>query len=186
MRKGENLFVAAKNRLLQIIALYAPGATTLRVQLHRWRGVKIGNEVFIGTDSLLETSYPWLISIGSKVNIGVRAIIIAHFHHPKDWVLDRKTGKPTVRIEDEVYIGPGVIILPNVTIGKGAVVTAGSTVTRNIPPYTLVGGNPAIPIARCGAPLIWNKANLDDFYLKLRPIQKKAPVKPGGGSSPAL
>jgi acetyltransferase-like isoleucine patch superfamily enzyme len=172
----ENSIIGAKNRLLQILALYAPGAMTWRVRLHRWRGVNIGEDVFIGTGALLETSYPWLISIGSRVNIGVRTIVIAHFHLPKDLVQNPKTVKPTVYIEDDVYIGPGVIVLPNVTIGKGAVVSAGSVVTRNIPSLTLVRGNPAEPIARCGIPLRFLQANVDEFYLKLRPFRKKEPT----------
>ena len=60
-------------------ALYAPGATSLRVWLHRRRGVQIGAETFISTDVLLETSRPELISIGRGVVIGIRAVIIAHF-----------------------------------------------------------------------------------------------------------
>lgn len=170
---SENIISGLKNRLLQLFALYAPGAMTLRVNMNRWRGVHIGKDVFIGTDVLLETSYPWLISIGNRVNIGMRTTIIGHFHHPEDRVLNRKTVKPTVRIEDEVYIGPGVIILPNVTIGKGAVVSAGSVVTRNIPPLVLARGNPAEPVARCGISLNFLKADVKEFYLKLRPIGKK-------------
>ena len=141
--------------------------------MHRWRGVNIGQNVFIGVGALLESSYPWLISIGNQVNIGVRTIIIAHFHFPKDRVMNQKIVKPTIRIEDEAYIGPGVIILPNVKIGRGAVVSAGSVVTHNIPPLVLVRGNPAEPIARCGVPLLHLQPNLDEFYLKLRPIRKK-------------
>lgn len=170
---NENKIIGIKNRILQIFALYAPGAMTLRVKLHQWRGVHIGNDVFIGTGSLLESSYPWLISIGHRVNIGVRTIIIGHFHFPKDRIMNKRDMKPTVRIEDDAYIGPGVIILPNVTIGKGAVVSAGSVVTRNIPPLVLARGNPAEPVARCGVPLQFLQPNIDEFYVKLRPIRKK-------------
>ena len=51
-------------------------------------------------------------------------------------------------IHDRVWIGPGVTILHNVTIGEGAVVAAGAVVTKNIPPFTLVGGIPAKVIAK--------------------------------------
>lgn len=50
--------------------------------------------------------------------------------------------KPIV-IEDAVWIGANCIILPGVTIGKGAVIAAGSVVTKNVAPYSIVGGNPA-------------------------------------------
>lgn len=48
-----------------------------------------------------------------------------------------------ILIEDDVWIGYQSIILSGVNIGKGAVVAAGSVVTKNVPPYTIVGGNPA-------------------------------------------
>lgn len=48
--------------------------------------------------------------------------------------------KSAVRIEDDVWIGSNAIILPGVTIGRGAVVAAGAVVTKNIPRYAIVGG----------------------------------------------
>lgn len=150
-------------RALQAIARVAPGATTLRVRLHRLRGVVIGNQTFIGTDALIETSYPELVSIGDGVAIGMRAVIIAHFRGSVG-------SSPTVTIEDEVFLGPGVIVLPNVTIGHGAVVTAGSVVTKSIAPLTMVQGNPAKPIAKCGVPLGMNTP-LKEFYRQIKPLR---------------
>ena len=48
-----------------------------------------------------------------------------------------------VHIEDGVWVGCNVTILKGVTVGKGAVVAAGAVVTKNVPPYAIVGGNPA-------------------------------------------
>ena len=56
-------------------------------------------------------------------------------------------------IEEDAVLGPGVIVLPNVTIGRGAIVTAGSVVTKSVPPKTMVQGNPARPIATVEVPL---------------------------------
>ena len=138
------------NRILAVIARFAPGITTWRVRLHRWRGVRIGKGVHIGADVLIETGFPSWISIGNNVQIGMRSTIIAHYHGllPKQEDLRNYV---SVRIEDEVSIGAGVIILPNVTIGYGSVVTAGSVVSSSVPPLTLVQGNPARPIARSGS-----------------------------------
>lgn len=164
----ERLLAAFKNRLLQELARVAPGAFTLRVLLHRWRGVKIGRGVHIGADVLIETAYPEWISIGNDVQIGVRATILAHVHALPPWK-DEQDGHVSVRIEDQAYIGPGVIVLPNVTIGQGAVVAAGSVVTRSVPALTMVQGNPARPIAECGTPLLWGTP-LKEFYRRLRPM----------------
>src|SRR5947208_14306281 len=150
----------AKARILQLVAFHAPGAKSLRVRLHRWRGVKIGRDVWIGYQVLLDTSYPHLISVGNNVIISVRAMMIAHFRGPQG-----------IRIEDDAFIGPGAIILPNVTIGRGAVVTAGSVVSSSVAPMTVVQGNPARPIAICGVTL-GEKTNMGQFLRSLRPLER--------------
>ena len=53
-----------------------------------------------------------------------------------------------VIIEDDVWIGAGAIVLPGVTVGKKSVVGAGSVLTRDVAPFTIVAGNPARPIGR--------------------------------------
>jgi serine acetyltransferase len=62
-----------------------------------------------------------------------------------------------------------VIILPNVVIGHGAVVTAGSVVTRSVPPMTVVQGNPAVPVARCGIPFTPTTTS-KEFARRLKPL----------------
>lgn len=151
-----------RNRLLQILALYAPGGDSVRAQLHRWRGVSVGEGAFIGTNTIIETSFPQLVSIGRRVDVGMRVTIIAH----QVGEADRKG----VKIGDDAFIGPCSLILPNVTIGAGAVVSAGSVVTRSVPPLTMVQGNPAKPVARCEVPLT-RDVSLRDFYRQLRPIR---------------
>jgi phosphonate metabolism protein (transferase hexapeptide repeat family) len=59
---------------------------------------------------------------------------------------DRRAAKVT--IGNDCWIGHGAIILPSVTVGDGAVIAAGAVVSRNVPPYTIVGGVPARPIRR--------------------------------------
>ena len=64
--------------------------------------------------------------------------------HPLDWQT-RRTGQEyahPIQVEDDVWIGGHVCVLPGVTIGRGSVIAAGSVVNRDIPPYTLAGGNP--------------------------------------------
>jgi oxalate---CoA ligase len=163
----DTLLGGLKNRLFQYLALYAPGYKSTRVWLHRMRGVKIGSNVSIGLSSIIETAYPSLVSMGNNVSIGMRTLIIAHL---RDSTTEARASKrATVRIEDDAYIGPGVIILPNVTIGQGAVVSAGSVVSRSIPPRTLARGNPAEPIARCGKSL-GGGVSYEEFIRNLEPI----------------
>lgn len=157
--RQETFFRGLINRLLQLLARFFPGGGTLRVKLHRARGVNIGNNVFISEDVILETGGPQLITIEDNVFVGVRTTIIAHFRELNDGV----------KIESDVFIGPGTIILPNVVIGRGSVVAAGSVVARSVPPMTLVQGNPAVPVARCGTPL-GEQIKHGEFSRKLRPL----------------
>jgi acetyltransferase-like isoleucine patch superfamily enzyme len=156
----EPFFRGMKNRVLQFLARNAPGATTWRVRLHRWRGVHIGKEVWIGYDAIIETSYPHLVTIGDRVAVHARALIIAHNREQEG-----------VIIEDDVTLGPGAIVLPNVRIGHGAIVTAGSVVSRSVPPKTMVQGNPARPIATVEIPLRLD-VSMKEFSKGLRPIRQ--------------
>ena len=156
--------IGLKNRVLHLLAHFAPGARSIRVWLHQWRGVKMGSNVWIGYDVVLETSRPDLISIGDNTIISVRAMLIAHFRE-----------KEGIRIEEDVFVGPGAIILPGVTIGRGAVVTAGSVVVESVSPATMVQGNPARPIAMCGSTLVRDDMTLKQFYRSLRPVKPPQP-----------
>jgi acetyltransferase-like isoleucine patch superfamily enzyme len=158
----EGLLAGFKNRILQLLARVAPGATTLRVKLHRWRGVEIGEHVWIGYDAVIETSRPDLVTIGDRATVQMRATIIAHFREQEGVV-----------IEEDVTVGPGAIILPNVTIGRGAIVTAGSVVTKSVPPKTIVQGNPARPIATAEVPLRLD-VSMKEFAKGLRPIRENS------------
>src|SRR5919198_1025143 len=137
----ERLLPGLKNRILQVLARIAPGATTMRVHLNRWRGVNIGKGVWIGYDAIIETSCPHLVTIRDRAAIGIRTTIIAHNREQRGVV-----------IEEDVTLGAGVIVLPDVTIGRGAIVAAGSVVTKSVPPRTMVQGNPAEPIATVETP----------------------------------
>ena len=93
------------------------------------------------------------IIIGNNVLIGRNVLITDHAHGEgiensnKDIVLtpeERKLySKGPVHIQDNCWIGENVCILPNVTIGNNSIIGANSVVTRNIPPYSIVVGNPA-------------------------------------------
>lgn len=153
-----------KNRFLQLLARELPGAMSLRLVLHRWRGVRIGRGVCIGYDTVIETAHPELVTIKDGATVGIRCTILAHF-----WDYQKQ-----VVIEEDAFVGPGAIILPNVVVGRGAVVAAGSVVTASVPEQTLVQGNPAKPVAKVGKPPK-KGVKYQDFIGSLRPI-RQSPV----------
>ena len=86
------------------------------------------------------------VKIGSRVLFGPNVQIYSATH-PIDPTVRNGTKGPelgkTITVGDDVWIGGGAILCPGVIIGNGAVVGAGSVVTKNVEPYTVVGGNPA-------------------------------------------
>jgi len=127
---------------LHVLAMNIPN-DRIRNTLYRWRGTKIGNNVGIGHGVFIEESRPNLIEIEDGVNIGPRAVIVAHdssYHciNPEVPILFGR-----VRIRKNGYIGTKAIILPGVTIGEGAIVAAGAVVTKDVAPGVIVGGVPA-------------------------------------------
>src|SRR5947207_15344684 len=126
---SEKLLPGLKNRILQGLARIAPGANTTRVWLNRWRGVNIGKDVWIGYDTIIETSCPHLVTIRDRAGIGMRVTIIAHNREQLG-----------VTIEEDVSLGAGVIVLPNVTIGRGSIVTTGTVVTKTALAKTMLQG----------------------------------------------
>ena len=115
---------------------------------------RIGARTFVGNSSILCAQ---LINIGDDVLISFGVTISDHnshsvvFEHRAQDVLQWREGKKEwthvkispVTIGSKSWIGMHAIILPGVTIGEGAVVGAGSVVTKDVPPYTVAAGNPA-------------------------------------------
>jgi len=102
-------------------------------------GLKVGEYSTIGNDAFFDGREG--IAVGSCVNIAAEVRIYTREHDIDD-PLFAETGGPVI-IDDYVYIGTRVTILPGVRIGYGAVVASGAVVTKNVPPFMLVGGVPA-------------------------------------------
>ena len=100
--------------------------------------IKIGSNTYIGDRTEIHSGKS--VIIGSNCDISWDCCIMDRDYHK--FCSDSETYKETV-IEDNVWIGCNVLILKGVRIGEGAVVAAGSVVTKDVPPRTLAGGNPA-------------------------------------------
>lgn len=115
---------------------------TSPVKYARHIGVKVGEDTTISIHEW--SSEPYLVTIGSHVQI-TRGVSI--YTHGGGNVVRRKYPKfdsfGKVIIEDWAYIGAHSLIMAGVTIGEGALVAAGSVVTKSVPPRTVVAGNPA-------------------------------------------
>jgi len=123
------------NRFLLLCAFILPLGNSLRPRLHRLRGVKVGKNVWIGKLVYIDELHPENVVIGDNSAINYRTTIYAHMYFgPKQ---KNHTGK--VIVGKNVFIGPHCLILPDVTIGDGAVIKGGTVVSRNVPPNTLWG-----------------------------------------------
>jgi len=105
------------------------------------------------------------IEIGNNFHCGPDCMIMSHYHNYKDGVglpYDNTYIVKDVLIEDNVWLGARVMVLPGVTIGEGAVVQAGSVVVADIPPLSIAGGHPA---------KVFSKRNAE-HYQKLKDQKK--------------
>lgn len=104
----------------------------------RISGINIGRRCSIPA-AFFVASAP--ITIGDYVVFGHHVSLYTVDHDPDDPAFSMRSAPIT--IHDRAWVGSQAIILKGVTIGEGAVVAAGSVVTKDVPPYTIVGGNPA-------------------------------------------
>ena len=168
------LLTSLAQRLLHQVAYLAPGGGSVRPAIHRLRGVRIGARVWIGQQVYIDDVHPDAVTIGDDCTIGMRTSIFSHFY----WGPKRPAEHAApVEIEDEVYIGPHCVILGNVRIGRGAVIRAGTVVSRNVPPHTMWGAPPAEALAEVHTPLT-AKDRYESFLSGLRPVPGRHADRP--------
>lgn len=107
-------------------------------------GIKIGCNSLVGEYSVIRGQGG--VEIGDRVYTSPFTQIIAVNHvfdDPSRPFVDQGITAEGIVIEDDVWLGAGAVITDGVRVGQGAVVAAGAVVTRDVPPYTVVGGVPA-------------------------------------------
>lgn len=126
--------------------------------------LKIGKGSIVGDRAILDARRGG-IEIGENVNIGTGVSLWTGQHDYNDPYFRSMPGRRgPIKIGNRAWIGPGVIILHNVTVGEGAVIAAGAVVTKDVPPYTLVGGIPAKPIGDRNKNLLYEFKGICHFW----------------------
>ena len=139
----------------------------LKAKLLRWAGVKVGRNVeifqgvkiqgvgkieiedgaFLGHEALLMVNEGSRILIEENAIVGTRSILLTGFHDITPYerrILSRTGTCSSVIIGRGCSVSTGVMVLPGVTVGEMSIVAAGSVVTKDVEPYTMVAGVPAV------------------------------------------
>jgi acetyltransferase-like isoleucine patch superfamily enzyme len=153
------------NRILGMLARFAPGATSLRPFLHRLRGVRITGRVFIGDDVYVENEYPECIELHDGAQICLRSILIAHTH-----------GSGRIIIGKDAFIGANCVLTASpgetLTVGDGAVIVTSSVIASDVPALTLFGNEKVKPLATVTVPLAMG-TSYENFLFGIRPLRRR-------------
>ncbi|TCT18770.1 acetyltransferase-like isoleucine patch superfamily enzyme [Melghiribacillus thermohalophilus] len=125
-----------KNFIVIQTARYTPFLALKNWMYRTLLKMKVGDQTSFALMVMLDVMFPEKISVGRNTVIGYNTTILAHEYLVKEYRLGE------VKIGDEVMIGANTTILPGVTIGDGAIVSAGTLVHKDVPPGCFAGGNP--------------------------------------------
>lgn len=139
LNRIKSLFLILNGATIGERVVFYPG-----VWIAPGRNLTIGDDVDLALNVQIETSGG--VTIGDRTLVGYGTKIFSRNH-----IIPQKPGRifssghrfDAVSIGKDVWLGANVIVLPGRTIGDGAVVGAGSVVTKNVAPYAIVAGNPA-------------------------------------------
>ena len=125
------------NTILARIAYRCP-SNALRVKLHRWRGCHIGDGCYIGQYCILDNLAPEYIYLEDNANVNAGCMILTHFNPmPRFKGIFASEVKPVI-IKEEAMVAVRCTIMPGVTIGKLATVSAGLVVEKDVPDYHML------------------------------------------------
>jgi acetyltransferase-like isoleucine patch superfamily enzyme len=125
-----------KNFIVIQLARYTPFLGMKNWLYRTFLGLKVGEQTAFALMVMLDVMFPEKISVGRNTVIGYNTTLLAHEYLIKEYRLG------PVNIGSEVMIGANSTVLPGVTIGDGAIVSAGTLVHKDVPAGAFVGGNP--------------------------------------------
>ena len=134
-----------------------------KVAYLRRLGARVGDQVALLNEVKQFGTEPWLIEIGSSVNVAAGVVFVNHDGPSRVFRREIEGGSiygnrfGPIRVLDNCVIGTGAVLLPGVTIGPDSIVGANSVVTKDVPPRTVAAGIPARPVC-----------TLDEYAAKYR------------------
>lgn len=135
-------------KLLRWLAIHHPDNRT-RKRFFAMTGVAIGAGTVLNSNLVISDDYEPLVTIGCRVAVGPNVTIVAASDPNNSclravpYVQEHLIRKAPVTLEDDCWIGAGVVLLPGVTVGARAVVGAGAVVCADVPPDAVAAGVPA-------------------------------------------
>lgn len=138
--------IRIKNKLVYSLGVHFPYSKVRRKSL-KWLGYQVGKNVYFPGDLIITQNFTGdrgKLIIGDNVSIGPRCTLVLFSHPNFSQIRNQLTEKNReIIIEKNAWLGAGVIVLQGVKIGEGAIIAAGAVVTKDVAPYTIVGGVPA-------------------------------------------
>ncbi len=134
-----------RKKVLKMLAKSVPGNPLRRWLLQR-AGYEIGKDVYLGEELIIidELDERRGVSIGDRAAISQRVTLVVNSTPNNSRIRGlAPTRHGSISICDDAWLGTGVVVLPGIEIGRGAVVGAGAVVTRNVPQFAIVAGVPA-------------------------------------------
>lgn len=120
----------------------------LRPIIWRWMGAKVGKDCFIGYEVWADVTNTDLIELEDHVHIANRCLLLCHQRNLEDYCIGGDYAalgyhKKKIILKKGCLLGMETMVMPGVTIGEGAIIGAGSLVTKDIPAWTIAAGRPA-------------------------------------------
>ncbi|MGP4105540.1 acyltransferase [Virgibacillus sp. L01] len=134
--KTVSFWKVAKNFIIIQLGRYTPFLSMKNWLYRTFLRMKVGKQTAFALMVMPDVMFPEKITVGANSIIGYNTTILAHEYLIKEYRIGE------VIIGDEVLIGANATILPGISIGDGAVVSAGTLVNKDVPPGVFVGGNP--------------------------------------------